>query len=89
MYSCHWAVSILYFVPNLLYFAVFSRLPVPPRSDSHKVEAMGIYEGATIVRGPDWRWGDQDGKLWLKKYASFLVCCDIILQLLHILEKYG
>ena len=27
-----------------------------------KVEARGIFVGARVVRGPDWDWGDQDGR---------------------------
>lgn len=30
--------------------------------NARKVEARGIFPGAEVVRGHDWRWGDQDGK---------------------------
>ena len=65
LYVCKSVAKIR--VPNLLYLAVSFRAPVPPRNESRKVEAMGIYPGATVIRGPDWRWGDQDGKLHLLK----------------------
>lgn len=34
------------------------------RSVSLKIRAMGIFPGATVQRGKDWSWGDQDG--WFK-----------------------
>jgi len=39
-----------------------SRAEVPPRKGSRKVEAVGIFPGATVIRGPDWQWGNQDGE---------------------------
>ena len=39
-----------------------SRAEVPPRKGSRKVEAIGIFPGATVIRGPDWQWGNQDGE---------------------------
>ena len=35
---------------------------VPVRSTSRKVESLGIFPGATVVRGRDWKWGNQDGE---------------------------
>jgi hypothetical protein len=35
---------------------------VPARSESAKEFVYGIFPGARIVRGLDWKWGDQDGK---------------------------
>jgi len=40
-----------------------NRAQVPPRKGSRKVEAIGIFPGATVIRGPDWQWGNQDGEL--------------------------
>jgi len=37
-----------------------------------KVEARGIFVGARVVRGPDWDWGDQDGK-----YACWQFTCAL------------
>ncbi|CAL1544055.1 unnamed protein product, partial [Lymnaea stagnalis] len=34
---------------------------VPKRSESQKVQAMGIFPGASVSRGRDWKWGGQDG----------------------------
>ncbi|KAH9495553.1 E3 ubiquitin-protein ligase mib2 [Bulinus truncatus] len=36
---------------------------VPAKSDSQddRVRALGIFTGAVVCRGPDWKWGDQDG----------------------------
>jgi len=39
-----------------------SRAEVPPRKGSRKIEAIGIFPGATVIRGPDWQWGNQDGE---------------------------
>ena len=38
-----------------------SRTRVLPRSGAAKQEAKGIFPGAEVVRGRDWRLGDQDG----------------------------
>ena len=40
----------------------FCRVEVSPRKGCRKVEAIGIFPGATVVRGRDWSWGNQDGK---------------------------
>ncbi|XP_077535283.1 E3 ubiquitin-protein ligase MIB2-like isoform X2 [Haemaphysalis longicornis] len=34
---------------------------VPPRQGSAKVEVRGIFVGAKVARGEDWRWRNQDG----------------------------
>ena len=39
------------------------RVSVPVRKRSKKVSARGIFPGASVVRGVDWQWEDQDGKL--------------------------
>lgn len=26
-----------------------------------KIEAVGLFAGAKVIRGPDWDWGNQDG----------------------------
>ena len=44
------------------YVCVF-RTRVKCRYLSRRVPARGVFPGATVVRGPDWRWGDQDGGL--------------------------
>ena len=31
------------------------------RYQSRHVVARGVFVGARVVRGRDWRWGDQDG----------------------------
>ena len=40
------------------------RTRVNLRARSLRIEARGIFPGAEVVRGHDWRWGNQDGK-WL------------------------
>lgn len=39
------------------------RVKVPPRYVyiSRAVDACGVFPGAKVVRGVDWRWDDQDG----------------------------
>lgn len=34
---------------------------LPPRRDSAKTRACGMFPGASVVRGADWRYGEQDG----------------------------
>ena len=38
-------------------------MKVQKRKESVKLEAKGNFPGARVVRGPDWDWGNQDGKL--------------------------
>ena len=38
------------------------------RAGAKRVEAKGLFAGAEVVRGPNWRFGDQDGKY---DYGSF------------------
>ncbi|XP_060077598.1 E3 ubiquitin-protein ligase mind-bomb-like [Ylistrum balloti] len=34
---------------------------VPPRSKSKCIDAWGVFPGAMVVRGPHWKWSNQDG----------------------------
>ncbi len=45
---------------DLTFFVVFS-VDMPSRRGSKKVEAKGIFAGAKIRRGEDWRYLNQDG----------------------------
>ena len=42
--------------------SVAARTRVSPRMDARRVVAKGLFPGAVVVRGCDWRWNDQDGK---------------------------
>ena len=33
-----------------------------PRRSARKVVAKGLFQDATVVRGHDWEWDNQDGK---------------------------
>ena len=37
------------------------RVQVPMRMNCERIAARGIFPGAEVVRGCDWRWRDQDG----------------------------
>jgi E3 ubiquitin-protein ligase mind-bomb len=39
-----------------------TREKVPPRDSSSTGVLSGVFPGAVVVRGVDWKWGDQDGK---------------------------
>jgi hypothetical protein len=44
------------------FIGLYHRRRVSSRQGStERVEVRGIFAGARVVRGPDWRWGDQDG----------------------------
>ena len=45
-----------------LFFSVRKSIRVHPRCGSRCVRACGIFSGATVVRGFDWKWKNQDGK---------------------------
>ena len=53
----------------------YFRTRVPPRSMSCWVQARGIFPGAKVVRGHDWRWGSQDGKQFCQKAEQTLCVC--------------
>ena len=40
----------------------FQRSMVSCRAGAKRVEAKGVFVGAEVVRGPNWRFGDQDGE---------------------------
>ena len=40
----------------------FQRSIVSCRAGAKRVEAKGVFVGAEVVRGPNWRFGDQDGE---------------------------
>ena len=45
------------------------RVKMSCRVDAKRVEAKGVFVGAEVMRGPHWRFGDQDGK-----YQKFKQC---------------
>ena len=47
---------------NILKTNFHIRTRVHWRARSLRIEARGIFPGAEVVRGRDWRWGNQDGK---------------------------
>ena len=57
-----------------MYFSAATcyRVRVPPRCDAQRVELRGLFPGALVTRGRDWRWGNQDGELMpTDVYLSF------------------
>ncbi|XP_014799364.1 PREDICTED: E3 ubiquitin-protein ligase MIB2-like [Calidris pugnax] len=56
---------------------------VSPRQNLTRITLKGTFQGAKVVRGPDWEWGNQDGKLLLRhpiKHHSgffFFIFCQI------------
>jgi len=42
----------------------YNREQIPKRSSSRTIQAIGVYPGAKVTRGPDWsaKYKDQDGK---------------------------
>ena len=65
-----WIVTI-----NCFLLFCFSRVLVSPRQNLTRITLKGTFQGAKVVRGPDWEWGNQDGKLLLrcpvKHYSIF------------------
>ena len=45
------------------HLSLWFRIRVPVRFMGTKLPLMGIYPGAEVIRGPDWQWRDQDGKV--------------------------
>jgi hypothetical protein len=53
---------------------------MPKRKDSQnstKVQSFGMFAGAKVIRGPDWDWGNQDGKYGKYHSMSLLAQCII------------
>ena len=48
------------------------------RAGAKRVEARGLFIGAVVVRGPHWRFGDQDGEKL--SYLMMLTVKDISLS---------
>ncbi|XP_062617080.1 E3 ubiquitin-protein ligase MIB2-like [Saccostrea cucullata] len=38
-----------------------SALPVPPRANSNSIQAHGLFPKAEVIRGPHWKWKNDDG----------------------------
>ena len=58
-------------------YDVTNRVSVPIRKRSKKLSARGIFPGASVVRGVDWQWEDQDGVLchiYFMSQFNFSVC---------------
>ena len=53
------------------------RLRMAARLESKRLVARGIFPGAQVVRGVDWRWGDQDGTICSHVFtATHMSCCS-------------
>lgn len=37
-----------------------------PRQNLTRITLKGTFQGAKVVRGPDWEWGNQDGKILMR-----------------------
>lgn len=37
------------------------RVPVPPRNKSQALKAFGLYPNTEVMRGPHWKWKNDDG----------------------------
>jgi len=48
------------------------RLRMGARSESKRLTARGIFPGAQVVRGVDWRWGEQDGTVCSHVFTAIL-----------------
>ena len=50
-------------VLTVLVVVIICRIRTPLRMEARKVVVRGLFPGAEVVRGWDWRFGNQDGKL--------------------------
>lgn len=55
------------------------RLPVPPRSKSKSIPAKGLFPGAEVIRGPHWKWKNDDGMT-----INFLMIKQSIRWIIHL-----
>ena len=70
---------------------IFCRVKVSKRRDSTKIQVMGNFAGARVVRGPDWDWGNQDGKFSPTCFSLFLYLSysKALLMSSHNIHFYG
>jgi len=54
---------------------VLCRTRLGARYGARRVQAWGIFPGAVVVRGADWRWEDQDGE-WQCSATLVGGCCN-------------
>ena len=56
-------LNIFYWnLSNVLEFLYVSfRLPVPPRTKSKSIAASGLFPNTEVIRGPHWKWKNDDG----------------------------
>uniref|UniRef100_A0A8C5J7J9 E3 ubiquitin-protein ligase MIB2 n=1 Tax=Junco hyemalis TaxID=40217 RepID=A0A8C5J7J9_JUNHY len=60
--SCPWHPCPGRLWKRELYFHPFvSGVLVSPRQNLTRITLKGTFQGAKVVRGPDWEWGNQDG----------------------------
>ena len=46
-------------------------MEMPSRQMSEKVKLWGIFPGAKVKRGPDWKWNNQDGRYKNVSYTAY------------------
>ena len=50
------------------------RVTLSPRQGLPRIPLRGIFQGAKVVRGPDWEWGSQDGE-WGPRVGRWALGC--------------
>ena len=62
-------INVQFTISRMTGVSIMSSSRVPPRAESRSLPAQGLFVGAEVVRGVDWRWKDQDGDLKLCMYV--------------------
>ena len=57
------SVKVSIRVCSTLFTLFLCRVKVSCRAGAKREEAKGVFVGAEVMRGPHWRFGDQDGML--------------------------
>ena len=47
-----------------------------PRKSARKVVAKGLFQDATVMRGRDWKWDNQDGKNRIEQVYTPVIMID-------------
>ena len=74
---CMYVCMYIFFCAIISYCCYYYRVSVPMRKRSKKISARGIFPGASVMRGVDWQWEDQDG---LSVCLSVCVCSFVCLS---------
>ena len=71
----------------LLCINFLTRVLVPARARSPSLRIMGIFPGSKVMRGHNWKWGNQDGTMHTLLHRLSTVCVTVRLDIIIIIIR--